>query len=71
VHRTEEKLRNDVEGWSFALADLSRLVADPTLKRELAAASKDVASLKGDVHKINNARVAALRAQVEKVCAGR
>ena len=58
----------DVQNWSFALADLSKLVADKTVKRALADMSKQVTRLQGDVEKIDDAKLANLREQLDKAC---
>lgn len=66
--RVKQKTSRDVDNYSYALADMSKLAADPTLKRALGEMSKQVAVLKGDVRNLDQAKLAALQATLDSAC---
>jgi hypothetical protein len=66
--KVKQKTARDVENYSFALNDLSKLAADPTVKQALADMSKQVTALKGDVRKIDDKKLDSLRATLDKAC---
>jgi hypothetical protein len=63
-----QKTTRDVENYSSALSGLSKLAADPTLKRALADMSKQVTALKGDVRKLDDRKLAGLRTTLDSAC---
>jgi len=63
-----QKTTRDVENYAFALADLSKLAADAAVKRALADMSKQVTALKGDVRKLDDRKLAGLRATLDAAC---
>jgi hypothetical protein len=66
--KAKEETERDIESWSFALADLSKLVADPGVKKALGDMSKQVVKLKADVQKIDDAELAKVRATLDTAC---
>jgi hypothetical protein len=66
--RVKQKTSRDVDNYSYALADMSKLAADPTLKQALGEMSKQVAVLKGDVRNLDQAKLAALQATLDSAC---
>jgi hypothetical protein len=66
--KVKQKTARDVENYSFALNDMSKLAADPTVKQALADMSKQMTALKGDVRKIDDKKLDQLRATLDKAC---
>jgi hypothetical protein len=66
--KAKAKAQRDMQNWAFALTDLSRLVADTTVKKALAAASTQVTKLRTDIGKINAKDFAAVQAKLDKAC---
>ncbi|MEV0898344.1 hypothetical protein [Actinoplanes sp. NPDC049802] len=66
--KAKEKVTRDVESFSFALLDMSKLASDPKLKKALAAMGAQVTALKGDVAKIDDKELTALHARLDKAC---
>ncbi|MGK5685026.1 hypothetical protein [Actinoplanes sp. URMC 104] len=63
-----EKTSRDVQNYSYALADMAGLTTDPALKKALTEMSAQVKALKGDVSKINDAKISAWAARLGKAC---
>lgn len=68
VAKAKAKTTRDVENYSFALTDMSKLASDPTLKAALADMGKQVKALKGDVRKLDAAKFSKLQETLEKAC---
>jgi hypothetical protein len=66
--KAKQKTGRDVENYSFALGDLSRLAADPTVKNALGTMAKQVTALKGDVRKLDDSKLDALRTTLDRAC---
>ncbi|GGN28273.1 PBP1b-binding outer membrane lipoprotein LpoB [Actinoplanes campanulatus] len=66
--KAREKVTRDVENFSFALLDMSKLASDAELKKALAAMGAQITALKGDVAKIDDKKLAALHATLDKAC---
>jgi hypothetical protein len=66
--RVKAKTSRDVDNYSFALADMSRLAADPALKRALAEMGQQVSVLKGDVRKLDEKKLASLQTTLDDAC---
>jgi hypothetical protein len=66
--KVKAKTSRDVDNYAFALADMSKLAADPALKRALADMSQQVSVLKGDVRKLDAKKLAALRTTLDSAC---
>jgi hypothetical protein len=66
--KAKEKARRNVENWSFALGDMSKLVADPGVKKALADMSRSVGKLRGDLTGIDPAKLDGLRTKLDKAC---
>ena len=64
----EQKAARDVRNFSFALVDMSKLAADPRVKKALAAMGAEVTALKGDLDKIDDKKLAGLQAKLDKAC---
>ncbi|MET8151851.1 hypothetical protein ACIBSW_40095 [Actinoplanes sp. NPDC049668] len=68
VVKAKQKTARDVENYSFALKDMSKLAADPKLKAALADMGSQVTALKGDVRKIDSERLDKLQKTLDKAC---
>jgi hypothetical protein len=68
VRQAEQKSARDVQNYSYALNDLSKLAADPAVKRALADMSKQVNALNGDVRELDEKKLAGLRTTLDKAC---
>ncbi|MFI7597329.1 hypothetical protein [Actinoplanes sp. NPDC049681] len=68
VAKAKEKTSRDVENYSFALADMAKLASEPELKEALTAMSKQVSALKGDVRKLDPAKLGGLQETLAKAC---
>ncbi|BCJ51606.1 hypothetical protein Asp14428_30810 [Actinoplanes sp. NBRC 14428] len=68
VAKAKAKTDRDVENYSFALTDMSKLASDPELKAALAAMGKKVAALKGDVRKLDAEKLEGLQETLAKAC---
>jgi hypothetical protein len=66
--KVKQKTTRDVQNYSFALNDMSKLAADPTVKQALADMGKQVTALKGDVRKIDDKKLDKLRSTLDKAC---
>lgn len=66
--RAEEKVTRDVENFSYALLDMSKLAGDPAVKKALASMGAQVTALKGDVTKIDDKKLAQLQNTLDKAC---
>ncbi|MEV6306727.1 hypothetical protein AB0M02_45530 [Actinoplanes sp. NPDC051861] len=64
----KQKASRDVENFSFALLDMSKLAADPEVKKALATMGAQVTALKGDLSKIDDKKLAKLQATLDKAC---
>jgi hypothetical protein len=69
--QAEQKITRDVQNYSYALADMAKLTTDPVLKKALARMSKQVIALKGDITKINTAKMSELTATLDQACGNR
>ena len=68
VIKAKQKTARDVENYSFALKDMSKLAADPKLKAALADMGSQVTALKGDVRKVDADQLAKLQVTLDKAC---
>jgi hypothetical protein len=68
VAKAKAKTTRDVENYSFALKDMSKLAADPALSSALADMGKQVTALKGDVRKLDAAQLTKLQETLDKAC---
>ncbi len=66
--QAREKASRDVESFSFALLDMSKLAADPSVKKALATMGAQVTTLKGDLEKIDDKKLADLHATLDAAC---
>ncbi|RAK39962.1 hypothetical protein B0I29_104504 [Actinoplanes lutulentus] len=64
----EQKATRDVENFSYALLDMSKLAADSGLKKALAAMGDQVTALKGDLADLDDKKLAGLHATLDKAC---
>jgi len=68
VAKARAKTTRDVQNYSYALTDMSKLAADPALKAALADMGKQVTALGGDVTKLDADRLAKLQETLDKAC---
>ncbi|MEU8231387.1 hypothetical protein AB0C12_17475 [Actinoplanes sp. NPDC048967] len=68
VAKAKAKTTRDVENYSYALTDMSKLASEPALKAALADMGKQVTALKGDVTKIDAAQLTKLQETLDKAC---
>jgi hypothetical protein len=68
VQQAEQKAARDVQNYSYALNDLSKLAADPAVKTALADMSRQVTALKGDLRKLDGAKLNSLRSTLDEAC---
>ncbi len=68
VAKAKAKTTRDVQNYSYALTDMSKLAADPALKAALADMGKQVTALKGDVMKIDAGRLTKLQETLDRAC---
>jgi hypothetical protein len=68
VQQAEQKSARDVRNYSYALNDLSKLAADPAVKRALAGMSKQINALKDDILELDEKQLAGLRTTLDKAC---
>ncbi|GIF07506.1 hypothetical protein [Actinoplanes siamensis] len=66
--QAQEKAARDVESFSYALLDMSKLASDPALKKALGTMGAQVTALKGDLRKIDDAKLAELHATLDAAC---
>lgn len=66
--KVEQKTARDVQNYSFALTDLSKLASDRAVSKALADMGRQVTELKGDVRKLDERKLDALRATLDKAC---
>jgi hypothetical protein len=66
--KATEKASRDVDNYSFALLDMAKLAANPPLKKALGEMGNEVSAVKGDVTKLDDKKVAALQATLDKAC---
>jgi hypothetical protein len=66
--QAREKASRDVESFSYALLDMSKLASDPALKKALATMGAQVTTLKGDLAKIDDKKLADLHATLDAAC---
>jgi ABC-type phosphate transport system substrate-binding protein len=64
----EDKIKRDVQNYSYALADMARLSDDKKLKTALTQMSAEVKAVKGDITKIDAEKMSELTATLDKAC---
>jgi hypothetical protein len=64
----DQKTKRDVQNFSFALTDLSKLAADADLKKALAEMGKEVTALKGDVRQLDADQLGELSGKLDEAC---
>jgi hypothetical protein len=68
LQRAKEQTDRDVQSWAYALRDMSGLASDANLKKALADMSTQVTAFKGDVQKIDEAKLVKLHETLDKAC---
>lgn len=66
--KAQEKVTRDLENFSFALLDMSKLAADPSVKSALGAMGDRIAALKGDIAKIDEKTLTEMHSVLDKAC---
>jgi hypothetical protein len=64
----KQKISQDVSNYSYALADMSKLAADPALKTALKQMSAEVTAFSGNVAKINADKMSDLSDTLDRAC---
>jgi hypothetical protein len=68
LQRAKAQTDRDVQSWAFALKDMSGLATEANLKKALADMSAQVTTFKGDVQKIDEAKLVKLHETLDKAC---
>lgn len=68
VATAQAKTARDVQNYSYALTDMSKLASEPALKAALADMGKQVTALKGDVMKIDAGQLTRLQETLDRAC---
>lgn len=68
IEAAQSKTKRDVQNFSSALGDMSSLANDAAVKKALAAMSKEVSSLQGDVRKLDASALEGLQETLDKAC---
>jgi hypothetical protein len=68
LQRAKEQTERDVQSWAYALKDMSKLASDVNLKKALADMSRQVTAFRGDVEKIDEAKLVKLHETLDKAC---
>jgi hypothetical protein len=68
VAKAQAKTARDVQNYSYALTDMSKLASEPALKAALADMGKQVTALKGDVMKIDAGQLTRLQETLDRAC---
>ncbi len=68
AQQAEQKSIRDVQNYSYALTDMSKLAADKTVAKALGDMGKQVGAFKADISKIDEEKLAALRTTLDKAC---
>jgi len=66
--KVQEKVARDVQSFSYALLDMSKLAADAEVKKALATLGAQVAAVKGDITKLDDKRLTALHGTLDTAC---
>ncbi|MDI6098286.1 hypothetical protein QLQ12_06680 [Actinoplanes sp. NEAU-A12] len=66
--KAQEKVTRDLQSFSYALLDMSKLVSDPKVKEALAAMGAQVTALKGDIGQVDDKKLADLHDVLDKAC---
>jgi hypothetical protein len=66
--RAQEKVTRDLQSFSYALLDMSKLASDAEVKKALAAMGAKVTALKGDIAKVDDKTLADLHGVLDKAC---
>jgi len=68
AQKAEQKSMRDVQNYSYALTDMSKLAADQEVAKALGAMGKQVGAFKADISAIDEKKLAELRATLDKAC---
>lgn len=66
--RAEQKMVRDVQNYSYALIDMSKLAGDKTVSTALAGLGEKVGTFKDDASKMNAQQLGEIRATLDKAC---
>ena len=66
--RAEQKMVRDVQNYSYALIDMSKLAGDKAVSTALAGLGEKVGTFKGDATKMNAHQLGEIRATLDKAC---
>lgn len=68
AQKVEQKSLRDVQNYSYALTDMSKLAADKTVAKALGDMGKQVGAFKADISSIDEQKLADLRTTLDKAC---
>jgi hypothetical protein len=68
AQKAEDKAVRDVQNYSYALTDMSKLAADRAVAKALGDMGKQVGGFKADISAIDEEKLAGLRATLDKAC---
>jgi hypothetical protein len=68
AQKAEQKSLRDVQNYSYALTDMSKLAADKAVSQALGDMGKQVGAFKADISAIDEEKLAGLRATLDKAC---
>jgi len=68
AQKVEQKAMRDVQNYSYALTDMSKLAADQAVAKALSDMGKQVGAFKADISSIDEKKLADLRATLDKAC---
>lgn len=66
--KVQEKVTRDVQSFSYALLDMSKLAADTEVKKALATLGAQVGALKGDLTKFDDKLLTDLHGTLDTAC---
>ena len=66
--KAQEKVTRDLQSFSYALLDMSKLASDAEVKKALAAMGAQVTAFEGDVSRIDDRKLADLHGVLDKAC---
>ena len=68
AQKVEQKSVRDVQNYSYALTDMSKLAADKAVAKALGDMGKQVGAFKADISAIDEKKLADLRTTLDKAC---
>jgi hypothetical protein len=66
--QAKQKTSRDVQNYAFALSDMAKLADDAEVKQALGEMSRQVGSLRGDVRKLDDKKLASINGALDEAC---